>query len=191
MRPTWRCSLRTHLSSTSCGVSTTMPRNSSLHARAGDRESLPRSALGLTVHQLVDNCFIQLTLTCPEVLFMGPPTKFPGAPTPATTRAGQPTATGPQPTSNALIPPLCQKVVASFNQLYPALTFQNLCTQKKVKFVLLKIGRIGACVNFSLLGRCQGCIYRHKVCSLSNSHQAAVVKVLESTMATMKAATVP
>jgi hypothetical protein len=31
-----------------------------------DGESLPRSALGLTVHQLVDDCSIQLTVTCPK-----------------------------------------------------------------------------------------------------------------------------
>ncbi len=31
-----------------------------------DGESLPRSALGLLIHQLVDNCSIQLTLMCPE-----------------------------------------------------------------------------------------------------------------------------
>jgi hypothetical protein len=39
-----------------------------------DKESLSCSALGLTVRQLVDDCSIQSTLTCPEALFMGPPT---------------------------------------------------------------------------------------------------------------------
>jgi hypothetical protein len=154
-------------------------------------ESLPRLALGLMVRQLVDDCSIQLTRTCPEALFMGPPTKLPGAPMPATTQTRRPTVTGPQPTSNALIPPLCHKVVASFNRLYPALRVQDLCMQEKVKFFLLKIGKGGACINFGLLGRCPGCKYRHEVCSVSDSHQAAVVKVLESAMATMKDATAP
>jgi hypothetical protein len=80
-----------------------------------NRESLPCLALGLTVRQLVYDCSIQLTLTCLEALFMGPPSKSPGAPTPAATQTGRPTATGPQPTSNASIPPFFQKVATSFN----------------------------------------------------------------------------
>jgi hypothetical protein len=36
-----------------------------------DGDSLPRLALDLTVCQLVDNCSIQLTLTCPEAIFGG------------------------------------------------------------------------------------------------------------------------
>jgi hypothetical protein len=122
---------------------------------------------------------------------MGPPLKLPGVPMPAATQTGRPTAAGPQPTSIPLIPPLCQKVVASFNQLYPALTVQDLCTQGKVKFAQLKIGKFGACINFGFLGQCPGCKYRHKVCSVPDSRWAAVVKVLESAMANMKAATAP
>jgi hypothetical protein len=154
-------------------------------------ESLLRLALGLTVCQLVDDCSIQLTLTCPEALFMGPPSKLSGAPMPAVTRMGWPTAAGPQPTSNALIPLLCQKVVASFNWLYLALKVQGLCLRGKVPFAQLRIGKEGACINFGLLGRCPGCKCRHKVCSVSDSCQVAFVKVLESAIATMKATTAP
>ncbi len=71
------------------------------------------------------------------------------------------------------------------------MTVQDLCTQGKVKISLLKIGKGGACINFGLLGWCPGCKYQHELCSVSDSHQAAVAKVLESTMATMKAATAP
>ena len=53
------------------------------------------------------------------------------------------------------------------------------------------VGKDGACVNFGLLGRCQGCNYQHEVCTVSDSRQAAIVKVLEGAMATMKAAAVP
>jgi hypothetical protein len=59
------------------------------------------------------------------------------------------------------------------------------------RFGKLKIGKDGACVNFGLLGQCSGCQYRHKVCTIPNSWQAAIVKVMESAMATMKAVAVP
>ncbi len=120
---------------------------------------------------------------------MGAPLKVPGAKTPATTRAVR--AAGPQPTVNAEIPPLCQKVVAAFNRLHPSMTILELCLPGKVRFGQLKVGKEGACVNFGLLGQCSGCRYRHKVCSVPDSRQAAIVKVLEGAMATMKAVAVP
>jgi hypothetical protein len=90
-----------------------------------------------------------------------------------------------------MIPPLCQKVVATFNRLYPSLTILDLCSRGKVQFGHFKIEKDGACVNFGLLGQCSGCQYRHKVCTVPNSWQAAIVKVMESVMATIKAAAVP
>jgi hypothetical protein len=120
---------------------------------------------------------------------MGTPSKVPGSKTPATTRAVR--AAGPQPTANAAIPPLCQKVVAAFNRLHPSMTIPELCSRGKVRFSQLKVGKDGACVNFGLLGRCLGCKYRHEVCPVSDSRQAAIVKVLEGAMATMKAAAAP
>jgi hypothetical protein len=62
-------------------------------------EQLTHSTLGNTVRQLVEDCSIQLTLTCLDAHFTGVPLKVPGATTPATTRAVR--ATGPQPTINA------------------------------------------------------------------------------------------
>ncbi len=49
-----------------------------------DRERLPHSMLKNTVRQLVDDCSIQLTLTCLEALFLGPPLKVPGSKMPTT-----------------------------------------------------------------------------------------------------------
>jgi hypothetical protein len=120
---------------------------------------------------------------------MGAPLKVPGVKTPATTRAVH--AVGPQPIVNATIPHLCQKLVAAFNRLYPSMTILEQCLRGKVRFGQLKVGKEGACVNFGLLGRCSGCQYRYKVCSVLNSRQARIVKVLEGAMATMKAAAVP
>ncbi len=68
------------------------------------------------------------------------------------------------------------------------MTVLELCSRRKVRFGKLKIGKDGACVNFGLLGRCSGCQYRHEVCLVPDSQKAAVLKVLESAMATMKAA---
>ena len=111
--------------------------------------------------------------------------KVPGLKTPATTWAAQ--GGGQKPTVNAAIPPLCQKVVATFNRLYPSLTIVDLCTQGNVRLTSLRTGLPGgACLNFGLLGRCPGCKYKHKVFTMSDSRQATIAKVLEGALATMK-----
>jgi hypothetical protein len=151
-----------------------------------DGEQLPHSTLGNTVRQLVDDCSIQVTSTCPEAMFLGPPLRVPVPTTLSTPRAAR--VTGPQPTVNAAIPPMCQKVVATFNRLYPGMSVLELCEKGKVRFSQLRVGREGACVNFGLFGRCSGCQYRHEVCTMATSCQTAIVKVMEGALATMKAA---
>jgi hypothetical protein len=42
-----------------------------------DGEQLPHSTLGNTVRQLVDDCSIQVTITCPEAMFLGTPSRLP------------------------------------------------------------------------------------------------------------------
>ncbi len=64
-----------------------------------DGEQLPHSTLGNTVRQLVDDCAIQVTITCPEAMFLGPPVRLPAPTTPSTPRAAR--VTGSQPTVNA------------------------------------------------------------------------------------------
>jgi hypothetical protein len=83
---------------------------------------------------------------------------------------------------------MCQKVVATFNRLYPGMSVVELCERGKVRLSQLKVGREGACVNFGLFGRCSGCQYRHEVCSVATSRQTAIVKVMEGALAMMKAA---
>jgi hypothetical protein len=83
---------------------------------------------------------------------------------------------------------MCQKVVATFNRLYPGMSVLELCEKGKVRFSQLRVGREGACVNFGLFGRCSGCQYRHEVCTMATSCQTAIVKVMEGALATMKAA---
>jgi hypothetical protein len=69
---------------------------------------------------------------------------------------------------------MCQKVVATFNRLYPGMPVLELCEKGKVRFGDLKVGREGACVNFGLFGRCSGCQYRHEVCTVAPSQQQPV-----------------
>jgi hypothetical protein len=82
---------------------------------------------------------------------------------------------------------MCQKVVATFNILYPGMSILELCKRGKVRFSQLKVGQEGACVNYGLFGRCSGCQYRHEICTVATSQQAAIVKVMESALAMMKA----
>jgi hypothetical protein len=119
-------------------------------------------------------------------MFLGPPSRVPEPTTLATPRAAL--ITGPQPTVNAAIPPMCQKVVATFNRLYLNMSILELCERGKVRLSQLRVGREEACVNSGLFGRCSGCQYRHEVCTVTTSRQAAIVKVMESALATMKAA---
>jgi hypothetical protein len=150
-----------------------------------DGEQLPHSTLGNTVRQLVDDCSIQVTITCPEAMFLGTPRRVPGPTTPSTPRVAR--ITGPQPTVNTAIPPMCQKVVATFNRLYPGMSVTELCERGKVRLGQLKVGREGTCVNFGLFGRCPGCPYKHEIVTVPTSRQAAIVKVMEGALATMKA----
>jgi hypothetical protein len=83
---------------------------------------------------------------------------------------------------------MCQKVVATFNRLYPGMSVLELCEKGKVRFSELKVRREGACVNFGLFGRCSGCQYRHEVCTVATSRQTAIVKVMEGALAKIKAA---
>ena len=114
-----------------------------------------------------------------------PPLRVPGPTTLSTPWAAR--ITGPQPTVSAAIPPMCQKVVATFNRLYPGMSVLELCERGKVRLSRLKVGQEGACINYGLFGRCSSCQYRHEVCTLATSRQAAIVKVMESALATMKA----
>jgi len=153
-----------------------------------DGERLPHSTLGNTVRQLVDDCSIQVTITCPEAMFLGPPLRVPvpGPTAPFTPRAAR--VTGPQPKVNAAIPPMCQKVVGTFNRLFPGMSVLELCEKGKVRFSQLRVRREGACATFVLLRRCPGCQYRHEVSTVPTSRQTAIVKAMEGALATMTAA---
>ena len=69
-----------------------------------DGEQLPHSTLGNTIRQLVDDCLIQVMITCLEAMFLGPPLRAPGSTKLSTPQAAR--ITGPQPTVNTAIPPM-------------------------------------------------------------------------------------
>ena len=153
-------------------------------------EPLPRSALGLTVQQLVNDCSIQSTLTCPTASFLGrtgdgQPVKPPAACNPKTG------PTNPQATSNPSVPLLCQKAVAAFTKAHPGLTISDLCRQGGVKMSMLQGARKGVCLNFGLLGRCKGCSYKHEVLSILDERQTQIAKAMERGMVAMKAGLTP
>jgi hypothetical protein len=95
---------------------------------------------------------------------------------------------GVKPSVNTAIPPLCQKAVAAFNQMYPRMTLVELCKQGGIKFLAVMVGRRGKCSDFGLLRRCPGCTYTHVPCTVGKSRQVKILKAMEQAMITMKAA---
>jgi hypothetical protein len=151
-------------------------------------EALPRSQLGLTVQQLVEDCAFPHMMTCPVVAFLGldpdAQTKLAAGPTRTRTQA----RTGVKPSINTAILPLCQKAVAAFTRLYPRMTLMELCRQGGIKFLAVQVGRKGKCSNFGLLGRCPGCTYAHVPCTVGKARQVDILKAMDQATATMKAA---
>jgi hypothetical protein len=125
-------------------------------------------------------------IMCPEAMFLGPLLRGPGPKTPSTPWAAR--GTGPQLVVNAAIPPMCQKVVGTFNRLYLGMSVVELCEKCKVSLSQFRVGRDRACVNFGLFGRCSGCKYRQEVSTVPSSRQTVIVKTMEGALATMKAA---
>jgi hypothetical protein len=81
-------------------------------------EILPRSQLGLTVRHLVDDCAIQLMMTCPVAAFMGADAEAKAGKAGMAARVRTP-AGGIKPSINPAIPPLCLKSVEKFTNCTP------------------------------------------------------------------------
>jgi hypothetical protein len=126
-------------------------------------------------------------MTYPVVAFLGTDpdaqTKPAAGPGQTQTQAGM----GVKPSVNTTIPPVCQKAVAAFNQLYPRMTLVELCKQGGIKLLAVLVGRKGKCSIFGLLGRCPRCTYAHVPCTVGKARQVKVSKAMEQAMATMKA----
>ena len=151
-----------------------------------DGEILPASQLGLTVRHLVDDCAIQVMLTCPVAAFMGADSEQ----KPKGTARVRTPAGGSKPSINTAIPPLCLKSVEKFNKLYPTLSVLDMVKKGGIKFGEVQIGGRGDCSNFNLLGRCldPNCTYTHKSARVGEERQLAVAKKIDQAMTTMRGA---
>jgi hypothetical protein len=142
--------------------------------------SLPHSALGNTISQLVDDCFIAESQICPVTHFMGSTLTVKGAAGAAGAKSGH----GTKPTTNPSIPSLCQPLVEKFNSLHTSMSFASLIKKGGLQPQDLLVGRKGDSSSFGLMGRCtSGCKYYHVVCTVSLERQGAKNALLKSALA--------
>jgi hypothetical protein len=133
----------------------------------------PRSFLGGTVIRLVEDCTIDMMLTCPEAKFLSGviPAKAPRAVAPAATQ-------GNKLTVNTSIPAGCKKTVDAFNAAHPTMPLRDLIKSGVIRFDSINVGGKGDCVDFGLLGRCGGCNYHHVVCTPAPTRQVTISAAL-------------
>jgi hypothetical protein len=146
-------------------------------------EPLPRSALEAVVQRLVDDCYIDITLTCPVMAFLGTDkSKTPATP------PGNAKSTRAKPSINASIPPGCKKAVDVFTALYPTMSLTDMMKRGGIPFSALKVGGKGDCTSFGLLGRCANsrCSYKHVVCVVAPDRQATISEAIKTATATIK-----
>ncbi len=145
--------------------------------------------MGLTVRHLVDDCAIQLMLTCPVAAFMGADAETKAGKAGTTAHVCTP-AGGSKPSINSAIPPLCLMSVEKFTKVYPTLSVMDMVKKGGIKFGEVQIGGKGDCSNFNLLGKCTDptCTYNHKSAKVGEEQQTAVAKKIDQAMATMKGA---
>jgi hypothetical protein len=149
-------------------------------------ESLPQSALELTVRHLVDDCSIQKMMTCPVAAFLRRDPDTPSmAAAPKSAKAAT-TMTGPKPMVNAAIPPLCKAAVVKFTKQYPNMLSMDLIKKGGLRLSDVQVGGRGNCTNFGLLGKCPRYRYNHVICKVSDKCQVVIAKNFEKAMAAMK-----
>ena len=148
------------------------------------RDPLPQSNLNAVVRRLIDDCCIDMSLTCPVMAFLGAdPTSKPKSTPPGNANA---TSGHAKPSINTAIPPGCKKSVDAFNASYPMMSLTDLLKLGGVPFSALKVGGRGDCTSFGLLGRCSGCSYNHVVCSPSPERQATISEAIRAATVTIK-----
>ena len=145
-------------------------------------DPLPQSNLSAVVRRLVDDCCIDMSLTCPVTAFLGaePTSK------PKSTPTGNATSGRAKPSINTAIPPGCKKSVDAFNASYPTMSLSDMLKLGSVPYSALKVGGRGDCTSFGLLGRCSGCSYNHVVCHPSPERQATISETIRTAIATIK-----
>jgi hypothetical protein len=149
-------------------------------------ESLPQSALGLTMRHLVDKCSIQKMMTCLVTVFLGRDPDAQLAAVASRTANATTTATGSKPTVNSAILPLCRVAVTKFTKQYPDMLIMDLVRKECIRLSDVQVGWRGECTNFGLFGHCPGCRYSHVVCKVEDERQVMIAKNMEKAMAAMK-----
>jgi hypothetical protein len=140
----------------------------------------PRSNLAATVTWLVDDCTIDMMLTCPEAKFLGG-----AAPARAPMSLGSDPARA-KPTINRAIPAGCKQAVNAFNTAHPTMLLADLIKKGGIQYSSIRVGGRGDCTSFGLLGRCAGCPYRHVACNPSPERQITISNVLKAAVTALK-----
>jgi hypothetical protein len=125
----------------------------------------------------VDNCAIQLMLTCPVAAFMGADVEAKAGKA-GTTARGRTPAGGIKPSINPAIPPFFLKSVEKFTKLYPTLSVLDMVKKGGLKFGDVQIGGKGDCSNFNLLGKCidPACTYNHKPAKVGEDRRERLIR---------------
>jgi hypothetical protein len=146
----------------------------------------PRSCLGGTVVRLVEDCTIDMMITCPETKFLSgtAPAKPPRAAAHAAAQANKLTV-------NTAIPAGCKRAVDAFNAAHPTMSLGELIRKGGIKFDSIKVGGKGECTSFGLLGRCGGCPYRHVVCTPTPDRQVTISAALNAAMSALRKKAAP
>jgi hypothetical protein len=140
----------------------------------------PRSNLAATVARLVDDCTINMMLTCPEAKFLG------GAvPARAPMSLGSDPARA-KPTINRAIPAGCKQAVDAFNTAHPTMSLADLIKKGGIQYSSIRVGGRGDCTSFGMLGRCAGCPYRHVACNPSPECQITISDALKAAVTVLK-----
>jgi hypothetical protein len=140
----------------------------------------PRSNLAATVARLVDDCTIDMMLTCPEAKFLG------GA---APARASMSLGSDPpraKSTINRAIPAGCKRAVDVFNTAHPTMSLADLIKKGGIQYSSIRVGGRGDCTSFGLLGWCAGCPYHHVACNPSPEHQITISNALKAAVTALK-----
>jgi hypothetical protein len=129
----------------------------------------------------VDDCTIDMMLTCPEAKFLGG-----AAPAKAQMSSTSGTARANKPTINTIIPAGCKQAVDAFNSAHPTMFLADLIKKDGIKYNSIRVGGQGDCTKFGLLGRCAGCTYRHVVCNPAPERQVTISDALKAAMTALK-----
>jgi hypothetical protein len=128
----------------------------------------------------VDDCAIDMMLTCPEAKFLG------GT---APAKAPMPSGLAPartKPTINTAIPAGCKRAVDAFNAAHPTMSLADLIKKGGILYSSIRVGGKGDCTSFGLLGRCAGCSYRHVVCNPAPERQVMISDALKAAVMVLK-----